>query len=113
MGVAENIREARVAAGMTQSELADAVGKTRAAVTQWESGWVEPRLGTLGEIAAAVGTSVSALVGDGCVGDDEGRLVGIWRRLDREGRSALMTCAESLLVTHARKIGEGAGIRAA
>lgn len=113
MGVAENIREARAAAGMTQEELAEAVGKTRAAVTQWESGWVEPRLGTLGEIAAALGTSASALVGESCFGDDEGRLVGIWRRLDGEGRSALMTCAESLLVTHARKTGEGAEIRAA
>lgn len=113
MRVAENIREARVAAGMTQNELADAVGKTRAAVTQWESGWVEPRLGTLEEIAAALGTSTAALVGGSCVGDDEGRLVGIWRRLDGDGRAALMTCAESLLVTHARRAGDGVGIRAA
>lgn len=38
MGVKEQIREARVAASMTQADLARAVGVTTRTVQNWESG---------------------------------------------------------------------------
>lgn len=46
---------ARTEAGMTQQQLADATGKTRSAVAQWESGDVRPRHSTLTMIAKATG----------------------------------------------------------
>lgn len=46
---------------MTQQQLADAVGKTRGAVAQWEAGEVQPRRKTLEAIAEATGTSITWL----------------------------------------------------
>lgn len=47
------IFKARKDADMTQEQLAEAVGKTRGAVAQWESGEVRPRHATLQAIAEA------------------------------------------------------------
>jgi transcriptional regulator with XRE-family HTH domain len=47
------IYKARKDADMTQEQLAEAVGKTRGAVAQWESGEVRPRHSTLQAIATA------------------------------------------------------------
>ncbi len=52
------ILKARKDAGMSQEALAEAVGKTRGAVAQWESGEVRPRHSTLVEIAKATGKSL-------------------------------------------------------
>jgi transcriptional regulator with XRE-family HTH domain len=49
---------ARTEAGMTQQQLADATGKTRGAVAQWESGEVRPRHSTLTLIAKATTKSL-------------------------------------------------------
>lgn len=53
MDLKARIFKAREDAGMTQQELATAVGKTRGAVAQWESGDVRPRHSTLTLIAKA------------------------------------------------------------
>ena len=47
MGLAENIRKFRTDADLTQAKLADLVGVTRATVTQWETGWSQPRMGAV------------------------------------------------------------------
>ena len=49
------IHKARTDAKLTQDELADRVGKTRGAVSQWESGQIVPRVSTLQAIAKATG----------------------------------------------------------
>ena len=61
MSVGENIRRYRKLRGMTQAQLAEAVGLTEGAVRHYESGIraVKPEL--LGSIAAALGVSVNAL----------------------------------------------------
>ncbi len=53
MDINQRIFAARKAAGLTQDQLAEAVGKTRSAVAQWESGEVRPRHKTLADIARA------------------------------------------------------------
>lgn len=55
MDMNARIYRARKDAGLTQDELASAVGKTRGAVAQWESGDVRPRHATLVAIAKATG----------------------------------------------------------
>jgi transcriptional regulator with XRE-family HTH domain len=55
------IHKARIDARMTQDQLADAVGKTRGAVSQWESGEVRPRHSTLKAIANATGKPLTWL----------------------------------------------------
>lgn len=61
MSVGENIRRYRKLRGMTQAQLAEAVGMTEGAVRHYESGIraVKPEL--LESIAAALGVSVNAL----------------------------------------------------
>jgi len=59
------IFKARSDAKMTQEDLAKAVGKTRGAVAQWESGDVRPRHSTLLAIAAATNTSMHWLLQGG------------------------------------------------
>lgn len=69
------ILKARKDAGMTQEALAGAVGKTRAAVAQWESGDVRPRHSTLEAVAKATGKSLAWLE----TGEETGglRVIGI------------------------------------
>lgn len=55
MDLKARIYKAREDAKLTQQELADAVGKSRSAVAQWESGDVRPRHSTLTLIAKATG----------------------------------------------------------
>lgn len=62
MDLKERIKNSRIAAKMTQEELARAVGKTRNAVTQWESGATHPRPNTLEDIAGALNVSLEWLL---------------------------------------------------
>ena len=56
------IRAVRIAAGMTQQQLADALGVAQQSVTRWETGEREPRVSTLKRIAAVLGCDLSALL---------------------------------------------------
>lgn len=49
------IREARTIAGLTQAELADAVGSKQSVVSRWERGVDEPRISTLARLFRACG----------------------------------------------------------
>lgn len=64
MGLAENIRKFRTDADLTQAKLADLVGVTRATVTQWETGWSQPRMGAVEKLSQVLGVSMSELVDD-------------------------------------------------
>lgn len=58
----DNIRRLRKEAGLTQEQLAEALGVTSGAVYKWESGKAAPELGLLVEIAEFFETSVDALL---------------------------------------------------
>lgn len=64
MGLAENIRKFRTDADLTQAKLADLVGVTRATVTQWETGWSQPRMGAVEKLSEVLGVSMPELVDD-------------------------------------------------
>lgn len=49
-------RAIRIASGLTQGELAEAIGVTRQAVTQWETGTRSPRGRLLDSYAEAIAT---------------------------------------------------------
>ncbi len=57
------IRDARKAAGMNQTELADRLGKTMRTVQKYESGEIEPSFAMLNEIAKVLNVSPSHLIG--------------------------------------------------
>ena len=65
MGISENIKRFRIAKDWTQEQLAEKVGVTRSTVTQWETGWSQPRMGAIERLAGAFGVSIPEMVGDG------------------------------------------------
>ena len=80
MSVGENIRRYRKLRGMTQAQLAEAVGLTEGAVRHYESGIraVKPEL--LGSIADTLGVSVNALKDYGV--ENAGDLMSLLARLE-------------------------------
>lgn len=62
MGIAENIKRLRTEHEWTQEQLAKKVNVTRATVTQWETGWSQPRMGAVQRLAGAFNVSVSEIV---------------------------------------------------
>ena len=72
MKIAQNIQATRLAAHMTQEQLAEAVGVSRQTVAKWESGETSPDLEHASALAEALGTSLDDLVSF----DDGGRGIG-------------------------------------
>lgn len=62
MSIGDNIQATRMAAGMTQEQLAVQVGVSRQTVAKWESGDTSPDLEHAAALADALGCTVDALV---------------------------------------------------
>ena len=58
------ITNARMAAGMTQGQLAEAIGKTQKDVSRWERGVCAPRTDVLIGIAVALKCPLEGLIED-------------------------------------------------
>lgn len=80
----ENIRALRKQAGLTQEQLAEALGVTTGAVYKWESGRANPDLGLLVEMAEFFETSVDALLDYGWDKGSMGKAVEKLRACRRE-----------------------------
>ena len=57
-----SLKELRVNAGLTQAQVASAVGVTQAAVAEWEAGRCMPESSRLTRLAAALGCTVDSLL---------------------------------------------------
>src|SRR5579871_1299080 len=60
----ERLRAAREARGLTLDQLSASVGVSKAHLSRMESGDRQPSVGILVEVAAALGTRVSVLLGE-------------------------------------------------
>jgi transcriptional regulator with XRE-family HTH domain len=58
------LREARVAAGLSQSELEEISGIPKARLSRYENGHVEPSIQTLARLSRALNVSEASLLGD-------------------------------------------------
>lgn len=64
MSISENIKRIREDYHLTQEELGKLAGVTDKAVSKWESGLAEPRMGAVQKISVALGISKSRIVED-------------------------------------------------
>ncbi len=62
--IARNVRARRSAANLMQKELAERSGVTPAFICCLEKGEKQPSLGTLEKLAAALGCTISDLIGE-------------------------------------------------
>lgn len=94
----ENIRDLRKKAGMTQEQLAEALGVTTGAVYKWESGRATPELEMLVDIAEFFETSVDALLNYGWQKLSMGQTVEKIRRyaIDKEFRDGIRFAEKAL-----------------
>jgi transcriptional regulator with XRE-family HTH domain len=103
---ADLLREARLRAGLTQSELGRRVGRPQSAIARWERGAVEPSLETLRELIRACGLEL----GFGLFNYDDSYLSHINRQL-------ALTPAERVWrmeqwARHVKEIQKAAGVAA-
>lgn len=59
------IAEARISRGWSQEQLAQAIGTTQQTVQRWETGQTDPQVGRVEAISAALGVTMSYLLGVG------------------------------------------------
>lgn len=96
MGIRENIINLRKQHGLTQDELAKIAGVSRGAVSQWEGGFSEPRMGAVQRMADYFGIKKGDLIEDAQDSDpDFDRLARAWRDMEPNSRAALLAAAES------------------
>lgn len=97
------IEQARRARGWSQAELARRSGTTQQAIQRYESGEREPKVSAVVSMAAALGVTISYLLGldDDASGEtlssDEIRLLSLYRATDERGRAAIIAVADSQL----------------
>ena len=60
--IGEILKRYRLAAKLTQKNVADALGVNRVSVTQWENGSAKPNIERLGELAKLFGVPIDALL---------------------------------------------------
>ena len=60
----QRLRESRIAAGLSQSELEDISGIPKARLSRYENGHVEPSIQTLARLSRALNVSEASLLGD-------------------------------------------------
>lgn len=115
--VGRRIRDARRARGMTQDALARAVGVSRSAVAQWETGRAGQLRGNLTRIGAALGVSAAYLMEGESAGGHQGgamaeeatelALLRLYRACAAEDRAFLLRTAHRLARAAADEPAEG------
>lgn len=63
-GINNNIKRLREKADMSQEELGAKIGKTRSAISQYESGKIIPRMGVIEDLATLFQVQKSEIIGD-------------------------------------------------
>ena len=112
MGIRENIVDLRKRYELTQDELAKIAGVSRGAVSQWEGGFSEPRMGAIQRIADHFGIKKSDIIEDTPTPDPGfDRLARNYRSMAPEGRAALVATSDALARQFAQTRKSGGGTR--
>lgn len=102
--IGARIRSVREEQGWTQDQLAEAVGVSRSAVAQWETGRAGQVTGNLTRIAAVLGTGVEFLMygrdsraGNQAFKGDELAMLRLYRECVPDDRQLLLRMARRLV----------------
>ena len=105
------IAEARRLRGWSQERLANAIGTTQQTLQRWESGVTDPQVSKVQQISAALGVTVSYLLGmdEAAAGSDamsveERELLALYRAATPELRSAAIAVLRSRQAVEAGKV---------
>lgn len=87
--MARRLRELRTAAGLTTTQVGDAVGRSRKTIVGWENAHGQPDADMLVRLCRLYGARISDFYGDGedDLTDDEKSLVSSYRSLDPDTRA--------------------------
>lgn len=104
------LREARIATGLTQQQVADLIGVTNSTYCGYETGKRQPDVKKLKQLSSVLSVSVDVLLDTDCylqhqntpptsstTTSDEEKLVGLYRELNDEGQEKLVDYAEDLV----------------
>ena len=104
--IGENIKKYREMRGLSQEQLADMVGKTRSAISQYESGKIIPRMGAVEDLADALGVKKSEITStsisyfmvntDECITHDDHELMSLFHKMDDAQQAVLLSVAYEL-----------------
>ena len=97
-GIGERIKRSRAERGWTQDQLAAAVGVSRSAVAQWETGRSGQLTANLARIARALGVAVAELMApaESAGLGDEMALMRLYRECSPEDRQMILHTARRL-----------------
>jgi len=95
--IGDRIRQARKDRNRTQSELADALGKTTGAISQLEQGNVQVSVVELTKIADFLNKPIEYFFGEEYMGDDVQNLIAVIRKMTPEIRREQVAWIQSLL----------------
>ena len=106
MGISERIKYLRDLHSLTQAELGKIAGVSDKAVSTWENGSAEPRMGAVQRMSEYFGVSKGWLIGESplddnspvfvCSDDDERRLLALYRSLNVLGKRRALEAVEDL-----------------
>lgn len=95
--IGANIKNLREQHGMSQYELAAKIGKSRAAISQYEHGNTIPRMGVIEDMARVFGVKKSAIIENrtdygflNLATDDERELIELYRQMSDKAQRALL-----------------------
>lgn len=95
--IGDRIRQARKERNRTQSELADALGKTTGAISQLEQGNVQVSVVELAKVADYLNKPIEYFFGEEYMGDDVQTLVAVIRKMPPDTRKEQVAWIQSLL----------------
>ena len=96
MSLADRLRKARAAAGLSQRAAAKHLGIAAASLAQWEIGRTRPDIDRFPAIAALYQLPLAELMADAMPVESEADVVRLYRRLSPTERKALIAFLASL-----------------
>ena len=97
----KDLRKWRERKGLSQKEVAISLGVAPPQISKWESGTTDPTLENLIKLSELYGITLDEIIGrpqlDGTLTHEERDMVRIMRRMNQEGRKAVMNYAEFTL----------------